>query len=843
MENRIHNPYVGWRAFDVRDHEQFYGRDEQIISINNKINEIVLDNECFNALIISSPSGVGKSSLVKGGVLPYRVLRNHSSQTGKEIEIVEMCPNGDIFIELAAGIATLLYREDADRENRLSYQGTAYRQFLKKEDGLSHIMKSIESERKFNELIIFIDQFEMLFRENHKKGIALRFLNQLSTYLETSSSSIFWIFCLREEYRINCFEYPILSRLLKLQSCVLLPMGENDLYDAISEPAKDVGFTELDSGVVSYLAKEFANRTGALPLLQFILYSMYKAWAYSQIAPSEFILDEKNYGAELDRIITNTMKTLDAKILIESIFIRGIYYDQEMATYTRKRVLLNDVITCICHDQDVLKIIENFNTNVGSLISTIVASNGQIYVEPAHESVYKFSEYLSDLVTGNYSQYRALHKLSDLVKSIDDKVVEKASSSVIKRYRQELVEYRKYLNLKEKKILRKSGQKTLLKLCKIMLIISMILLSIKVFLHYSYIAETKTLVDKAERYKNDGNFLKAIHTWGKVVERNSEKYSDFAIRNIFYFLNQYHLINEVPFGTDTSFLSKIPPQDVIDEFEVIKNGWLPLIDGKKVRLINSLGDIKDFEVNDTSISSVSFYQDNILIEKKNGHTSLYKFKDSSQHLNTYIPPKDGSLHLVDGKVWIALTKGNEVTLSRYSMLENDTIQQEFSFPEVNISLPTKGIRKITYFLNKYYAIETVEDNVIILDKKGNKICYDFLNGKSIKQYYLFDNETAVLLTDNKECLILSLKKRVVLNTLNDNVLPFGCAYEPYDSIIYMLTDSLFHIIDGNTGELIKTQKHDQDTHIQYSWIVPIHRNLLLNVSERKIDLSYLTEDT
>lgn len=65
------SPYVGSASFDEEDHELFYGRDRAIQELRAKVHHNKL-------LVVTGPSGTGKSSVVKAGLLP--VLRAEGFQ-------------------------------------------------------------------------------------------------------------------------------------------------------------------------------------------------------------------------------------------------------------------------------------------------------------------------------------------------------------------------------------------------------------------------------------------------------------------------------------------------------------------------------------------------------------------------------------------------------------------------------------------------------------------------------------------------------------------------------------------------------------------------------------------
>ena len=64
MANRAQNPYVGPRAFETGDHEIFFGREEE----TRQLASLVIAR---SAVLLYAPSGAGKTSLLRAGLIPH----------------------------------------------------------------------------------------------------------------------------------------------------------------------------------------------------------------------------------------------------------------------------------------------------------------------------------------------------------------------------------------------------------------------------------------------------------------------------------------------------------------------------------------------------------------------------------------------------------------------------------------------------------------------------------------------------------------------------------------------------------------------------------------------------
>ena len=91
-------PYPGLRPFEFHEAEIFFGREQHV----DRLLEI-LQRERFLAVI--GPSGSGKSSLVRAGMLP--ALTAGWLGTGSDWRIVVMRPGDQPFRHLAHGLLEL----------------------------------------------------------------------------------------------------------------------------------------------------------------------------------------------------------------------------------------------------------------------------------------------------------------------------------------------------------------------------------------------------------------------------------------------------------------------------------------------------------------------------------------------------------------------------------------------------------------------------------------------------------------------------------------------------------------------------------------------------------------
>jgi hypothetical protein len=102
------NPYKGLRAFGEADSVDFFGREALVGRLLARLEEVVHGG---HLLVVVGPSGSGKSSVVRAGLLPE--LRTGAVEGSARWQIVTMVPGTAPFRELAAGLVSSGCRVDA----------------------------------------------------------------------------------------------------------------------------------------------------------------------------------------------------------------------------------------------------------------------------------------------------------------------------------------------------------------------------------------------------------------------------------------------------------------------------------------------------------------------------------------------------------------------------------------------------------------------------------------------------------------------------------------------------------------------------------------------------------
>jgi hypothetical protein len=145
---RVHNPYKGLRAFQETDAPDFFGREALTERLLMRMNE---DVPLTRFLAVVGPSGSGKSSLVRAGLVPALRRGGVRGVAGSNRWlVVEVLPGAHPLEELDAVLCNIAANPPATLMELLKDD----------ERGLIRAVKRVLPRDESVELVLVIDQFE-----------------------------------------------------------------------------------------------------------------------------------------------------------------------------------------------------------------------------------------------------------------------------------------------------------------------------------------------------------------------------------------------------------------------------------------------------------------------------------------------------------------------------------------------------------------------------------------------------------------------------------------------------------------------------------------------------------
>jgi DNA-binding SARP family transcriptional activator/WD40 repeat protein len=232
------NPYKGLRAFEEGDAADFYGRGELVSTLITACAE-------HRFVTVVGPSGSGKSSAVRAGLLP--ALAAGDIDGSDKWFRISVTPGSDPMAALAEGLETV--------SSGLVSTGSL------SESGLRAIADG--------GLVVVIDQFEELYTLTN---VADReaFIQVIVDSIVDPESEVRVVAALRADFYDRPLQDHRLGRLVRDGLVTVLPPTHEELTEMVTAPAHKVGL-RWEPGLSHRIADDVSSQGGALPLLQYAL--------------------------------------------------------------------------------------------------------------------------------------------------------------------------------------------------------------------------------------------------------------------------------------------------------------------------------------------------------------------------------------------------------------------------------------------------------------------------------------------------------------------------------------------------------------------------------------------
>jgi WD40 repeat protein/DNA-binding SARP family transcriptional activator/class 3 adenylate cyclase len=252
------NPYKGLRAFTEADAGDFFGRAELAQRLVARLREA---GSGSRFLAVVGPSGGGKSSVVRAGLVP--AIRRGDLGTREDPFIAEMFPGAHPMDELEAALLRIAVRPVPRLRDRL-------------EQGSRGLLEAIDLVAPGEaEVVLVVDQFEEVFTLTADERERDLFLESLRVAAADPESRLRVIVTLRADFYDRPLIYPRFGELLAERTEAIPPLTPDGLEQAIRGPAEGVGVSP-EPGLVAEMIADVAHQPGALPLLQYALTELFE---------------------------------------------------------------------------------------------------------------------------------------------------------------------------------------------------------------------------------------------------------------------------------------------------------------------------------------------------------------------------------------------------------------------------------------------------------------------------------------------------------------------------------------------------------------------------------------
>lgn len=272
----VPSPYRGRQHFREEDAEMFFGRDTYAAHLHRLIRQ-------HRMVAVTGPTGCGKSSLVRAGLLPQLRM---SGTDGEVWEIVTVVPGAEPLRSLAAAFRPLLttnleHREDGEAETR---QLSA-----RLENGelrLGELVRLVLQEQPgTTRLLLVVDQWEDLYKHGKSSADCERLVQEILEEVREPGSRLRVIFTIRWDFYGEVLKHrPLLDALVDAR-VELGPLNATELH-AVIQLSAEKGGLRFEPGLVERIVADADANPANLAVLGFILDRLWQTTAPERLVTS-----------------------------------------------------------------------------------------------------------------------------------------------------------------------------------------------------------------------------------------------------------------------------------------------------------------------------------------------------------------------------------------------------------------------------------------------------------------------------------------------------------------------------------------------------------------------------
>ena len=345
-------PFKGLQYFEEADADLFFGRETLTGRLAERLYEALSASPPRRFLAVVGASGIGKSSIVRAGLVPV-IRQDRRSRTW---QIHALTPTAHPLQALAEELAppdaslaaTASLIDDLAAEPRALHLLAGRLAGLGKGEPSQARVRGSETPR----LLLIIDQFEELFSLCRSESERQAFIRNLMNAVTTPEGPVLAVMALRADFYNNCAGYEQLRQGLAENQEYIGPMNSDELRHAIEGPAR-WGRWELESGLIEVLLQDVGASggaplaPGAMPLLSHALLETWHRRSARTLTVSGYLASGGVRGAIAETADEVYQDRLDVRqqAIARSVFLRLTQLgEDESLPETRRRVGFAELI-------------------------------------------------------------------------------------------------------------------------------------------------------------------------------------------------------------------------------------------------------------------------------------------------------------------------------------------------------------------------------------------------------------------------------------------------------------------------------------------------------------------
>ena len=395
------SPYRGLEVFDEAHAKFFFGRDDDIRRAVAKLAD-------SRFLAVLGPSGSGKSSLVRAGVIP--ALKGDALAKSKAWDVHLVKPGARPLSVLAAQVARLLPQDSTlDILDRMR----ADERSLDEAASLA-----LTDQGAGRQLLLVVDQFEELFTLCADDAERAAFVANLCYAGTIPGGCVVVLVAMRADFYHRCVVYPQLRALMAGQQFLVGPLDRDGLRQVIEQPAWRVGL-ELEAGLAETVLDDVADQPGGLPLLEHVLLEVWRRRQGTTLTLEAYAASGRVAGALAQRAdaIYEGLPPAQQRI-VRRVLLRLIQ-PGEGTEDTRRRATMGELLS---HAEEVadLDAVVKALADSRLLITGSDEVTGAPVVDVAHEALIRGWPRLRSWIDDARETLRAHRRLTEAARDWDE---------------------------------------------------------------------------------------------------------------------------------------------------------------------------------------------------------------------------------------------------------------------------------------------------------------------------------------------------------------------------------------------------------------------------------------
>ena len=393
------NPYRGLQKFTENEAEFFFGRDEAIQHLLHTVQRVHTGSSP-KLIAVLGPSGSGKSSLVRAGLMPQ--LWQGKIEGSQHWPMKVMLPGAHPLESLAGVFMTqkptpLNPPDIGGKSTSLPFEGEGWggvasslikaAELARDEQILHGLIGEVLAHETHapSRYVLVIDQFEEIFTLGDDEQERLNFISQLLYVAHHPQSQGLIIITMRADFYAKMAAYKALAEVITRNQMLVGPMSKSEVRQAILLPAEAVGL-QLEKSLVEALLADTAGAAGVLPLLQYALLELFNRrdehlltlQAYREIGGVEGAL-----AHQANQVLVRLTATQQQ--IARRIFLRLVHPGEGTAD-TRRRATLAEVLTSLDETRPIEAVVQIL-ANANLIVTNRHPASGQVILDVAHEAL------------------------------------------------------------------------------------------------------------------------------------------------------------------------------------------------------------------------------------------------------------------------------------------------------------------------------------------------------------------------------------------------------------------------------------------------------------------------